>query len=72
MCSAYVAFGHLHCLTQRRIVIGAVRCQECMREAGPDDDGWIAVPLDERDDGGELLIIEYCPDCAEREFGSVA
>ena len=45
-------------------------CVECARESGPDERGWVAVPLDERAEGGELLIIEYCPDCARREFGA--
>jgi hypothetical protein len=36
-------------------------CEECARESGPDERGWVAVPLDERADGGELLIIVYCP-----------
>ncbi len=34
-------------------------CVECARESGVDEQrGWVAVPLDERDEGGELLILE--------------
>jgi hypothetical protein len=44
---------------------------ECARKSGSEERGWVAVPLDERAEGGELLISSYCPDCARREFGRV-
>jgi hypothetical protein len=43
-------------------------CVECRREQGDDERGWHAYLTTDEDDSAEALV--YCPECAEREFGS--
>lgn len=49
---------------------GTLRCQECFTTAPDRSSGWraylFAAPV-EAEDGA--LVIVYCPECAEREFG---
>jgi hypothetical protein len=44
-------------------------CLECERRSLPGEPGWRAY-LDGGYDIGELEIGVYCPECAQREFGS--
>jgi hypothetical protein len=46
-----------------------MRCEECGKEAPPDARGWRAVRTDTEDDADSPVGF-YCPDCAEREFGT--
>jgi hypothetical protein len=51
---------------------GDVRCEECGREADNQARGWRALLAVESEADGSLYVVTYCPECAEREFGSSA
>jgi hypothetical protein len=48
---------------------GNVECQECRRVGDDAWRGWRAYHGDVSDESPAPLLVFYCPDCAEREFG---
>jgi DNA-directed RNA polymerase subunit RPC12/RpoP len=44
-------------------------CADCGAEAHSMTRGWLAVHAQVPDEDEQPLVVIYCPECAEREFG---
>ena len=47
-----------------------VRCAECGKLAGWRGHGWKAFLADDPETNGQVQVVLYCAECAERAFGS--
>ena len=46
-------------------------CEECGRQADVEAAGWRIYHVEDTEEpGAPHIIVVYCPECAEREFGS--
>jgi hypothetical protein len=55
---------------RRRILVAVgLWCQECLLLADYQGRAWRLIRVDVPGEDDEPLLVAYCPDCAEREFG---